>query len=104
MINKKTKLMALCEELATPLTQDGEFLLKGGFGTGDGVEVTVRPTNTGCQNKPCTNERCRNEGCSDVFCSNSDCENVTLDIEIITSEESGSTKEEKGLINCGFLS
>lgn len=104
MLHKKTKLMALCEELATPVTQDGEFLLKGGFGTGGGPVAVVPPTNTGCENEGCSNEGCKNVGCSDVFCSNSDCENVTLEVEIISSEESGSTKEEKGLINCGFLS
>lgn len=105
MLHKKTYLMALCEELATPLTQDGEFLLKGGFGTGDGPVVAVPPTNRGCKNEPCTNDHCINAGCIDDLCENSGCKNVPLVIEVDTStKESGTTKEEKGLINCGFLS
>ena len=109
MICKKTNLMALCEELATPVTQDGEFLLKGGFGSFGGG-ISPRITNQdclniacknawGCTNVVCVNGECINSAHGEKECTNQICRNTTAKPEPTDVP----TKEEDKAIQCGFL-
>lgn len=110
MISKKSRLIALCEELATPVTQDGEFLLKGGFGSSDGGPTTTEVINGDCINDPCTNAY----GCTNTICTNGACTNSSLHgnscinktcfnttLKPGSSEEP--TKADGKIVQCGFL-
>ena len=105
MISKKSRIMALCEELATPVTQDGEFLLKGGFGNGDGgtVVVVLPAINAPCTNENCKNSSCYNGGCNNPGCENKNCENGTIAAEVSTITPGSSTKASDAIVQCGFL-
>lgn len=107
MLYKKTKLMALCEELATPVTQDGEFHLKGGFGSNSGPVTVVRLENYLCKNNNCINPGCINYACTNIYCVNNDCIHATLPVtstEKPTSELSEKpSKGSNGIPLPGFL-
>ena len=105
MFCKKTNLMALCEELATPVTQDGEFLLKGGFGSyavsGPPLSVNGTCTNQKCINDPCPNGVCMNVECINAECGNEPSTTAKPDPTPELSEKP--TKGSNSYISCGFL-
>lgn len=110
MLHKKSYLMALCEELATPVTQDGEFLLKGGFGSFEGISISPRQSNGDCMNDPCTNPHgCTNTICTNGACTNSDMHGKTCSNQTCynTTKKPGSseepTKADGKIVQCGFL-
>lgn len=56
----------------TPLTEDNEGMLRGGF-SGMGVEIAEPLTNEDCNNTNCYNGPCINTGCSNTSCTNKPC-------------------------------
>lgn len=74
----------------TPLTEDNEGQLRGGFAglNSEGLKAKINGncecvnengcTNTNtCNNDPCTNKPCGNDACSNTPCSNEGCGNIT---------------------------
>ena len=55
----------------TPLTQDAEGKLLGGF---VGMQGMRAPSEE--KNDPCSNSNCSNQGCVNIDCSNTGCKNA----------------------------
>lgn len=102
MISKKTRLMALCEELATPVTHSGEFQLKGGFGGGN-ISARVYDLNGGCINQGCYNGPCPNFQCINIECTNVGCEESTPAPDPTPDPTDEPTKKDDNIVLCGFL-
>lgn len=67
----------------TPLTQDAEGKLLGGFvgmqGNANGMTLNKRCDNIECKNYSCANEECINERCDNANCINRGCILVTTE-------------------------
>ena len=62
---------------ATPLTQDAEGKLLGGFVGMQGAKASFAK-NEICYNRGCTNAPCINDGCANCVCANDSCINITV--------------------------
>ena len=107
MIQRKTRLMAICEEIAAPFTTDQEGKLRGGFGGFGGASImsTLNSPceNTGCKNENCTNsEGCVNDGCKNDSCSNGGCKNKTCTVAE-PSTTTTTTDKPNSVAPSGFL-
>ena len=64
----------------TPLTEDNEGQLRGGFSGMGGMSIEVNEDSS-CSNDPCVNNGCVNEGCTGPGqgtnnCTNKGCRNI----------------------------
>lgn len=55
----------------TPLTQDAEGKLLGGFVGMQGMRALAEE-----KNSPCSNSSCSNQGCVNIECNNNSCKNA----------------------------
>lgn len=60
----------------TPLTQDAEGKLLGGFVGMQGMRKPADENNDRCSNSNCTNQGCINIDCSNTGCNNAPCANT----------------------------
>lgn len=89
---KKAGLLSQLESFITPLSEDAEGKLRGGFG-GITEVMSTAAYNADCSNPSCTNGRCTNAGkCDNGKCTNGDCTNTDDCINHVCSD-STSTKE-----------
>ena len=71
---------------ATPLTQDAEGKLLGGFVGMQGAKAPIGK-NEPCYNEGCTNAPCTNDGCQNHICINKWCTIVTTATQTPTSTD-----------------
>lgn len=84
---KKAGLLSQLESFITPLSEDAEGKLRGGFGGMNDGDIVVYPSNTACDNSPCSNYECFNYGCSNSGCDNTGCSEFPLEIEDSTTTD-----------------
>lgn len=107
MLKKRPQgLLALCEELLTPLSIEIEGELKGGFCsiTGSTMAADITAGNVGCRNSLCINDGCLNYGCVNISCTNS--KNGCRNISILSTPKPKSTTTvapNGTYVSCGFL-
>jgi hypothetical protein len=82
---------------ATPLTQDAEGKLLGGFVGMQGAKA-AEGKNAPCYNRGCTNAPCTNNGCDNYICVNDVCKNITTATQTPTSTDTTTATYAPGLL------
>ena len=86
---KKTGLLSQLESFITPLSEDAEGKLRGGFAGMMAARWKKEADNTICINPVCNNIDCYNIGCTNRGCTNVGCTNLPY----VTEDDDTSTTD-----------